>query len=92
MAITMTESMYKELDKFFAEKTVHDVDRDSYLVCNLRDNRFKINISLIFMRVSEISSGIRSELICLSAAGSSFASSSASSRYLFASVKNSLSR
>jgi len=48
--LTMTEVMRKKLDEFFANKTIQDVDRNTYLCCNLEDHRFKITISLIFMR------------------------------------------
>ena len=47
---SMTDIMKKTIDKFFAEKTITDVDRSSYLVCNLDDPRYKIKISLVFMR------------------------------------------
>lgn len=46
----MTEQMRNELDKFFAGKTIQDIDRSSFLVCNLVDKRIKITISLVFMR------------------------------------------
>lgn len=48
--LAMTELMRKKLDEFFAAKTIQDVDRNTYLHCNLEDPRFKITISLIFMR------------------------------------------
>lgn len=46
----MTQQMMNELDKFFSEKTITDVDRNTYLVCNLKDAVNKITISLVFMR------------------------------------------
>ena len=46
----MKADMIAVLDKFFAEKTIQDVDRNTFLVCNLEDKQAKINISLIFMR------------------------------------------
>lgn len=46
----MTQEMIKEVDTFFSEKTVHDVDRCSYLICNIHDKPNKITISLVFMR------------------------------------------
>lgn len=49
-ALTMSEGMQNQLDKFFAEKTIVDVDRNTYLNLNLHDGRYKIVISLIFMR------------------------------------------
>lgn len=48
--LSMTEQMRNELDKFFAGKTIQDIDRSSFLVCNLVDKRIKITISLVFMR------------------------------------------
>lgn len=47
---TISESCLKKLDEFFANKTIHDVNRDSYLVCNLHDVANKVVISLIFLR------------------------------------------
>lgn len=49
-ALTMSEAMHNELDKFFAEKTIIDVDRNTYLNLNLHDRRYKIIVSLVFMR------------------------------------------
>jgi len=46
----ISDAMYNELDKFFAAKTIVDVDRNTFLVCNLVDSRYKITISLVFMR------------------------------------------
>lgn len=50
MAVSIPEKCLKELDEFFAKKTVHDVNRDAYLVCNLQDFTNKVTISLIFLR------------------------------------------
>lgn len=50
MAITIPEKCIKDLDTFFANKTIHDINRDSYLVCNLHDHVNKIIISMIFLR------------------------------------------
>lgn len=47
---TVPESCLKELDKFFANKTIQDVNRDSYLVCNLHDGINKVIVSLVFLR------------------------------------------
>lgn len=49
-AFAMSEIMHNNLDKFFAEKTIVDVDRNTYLNLNLHDGRYKIVISLVFMR------------------------------------------
>ena len=46
----MIQEMYNTLDKFFSEKTVQDVDRNTFLVCNLNDMPKKITISLIFIK------------------------------------------
>lgn len=48
--LTMSDAMHNQLDKFFAEKTIVDVDRNTYLNLNLHDGRYKIVVSLIFMR------------------------------------------
>ena len=42
--------MYEELDKFFSQKTITDVDRSTFLVCNLKDPSLKITISLVFLK------------------------------------------
>ncbi len=49
-SISMTDRMKDTLDKFFTQKLITDVDRNTYLVCNLEDIRFKITISIVFMR------------------------------------------
>lgn len=46
----MNQDMINQLDKFFAEKTTPDVDRNTFLVCNLNDRINKLTISLVFMR------------------------------------------
>ena len=46
----MNQDMINQLDKFFAEKTTPDVDRNTFLVCNLNDRTNKLTISLVFMR------------------------------------------
>lgn len=38
------------LDKFYAEKTITDVNRETFLICNLKDPGKKITISLVFMK------------------------------------------
>lgn len=48
--LAMSQLMHNELDKFFAEKTIVDVDRNTYQILNLHDSRYKIVISLVFMR------------------------------------------
>lgn len=50
MAIVLDESYFKPLDDFFAKNTVTNVNRDSYLVCNLFDKTNNIHVSLVFMR------------------------------------------
>lgn len=50
MAIVLDESYFKPLDDFFAKNTVTNVNRDSYLVCNLFDKPNNIHVSLVFMR------------------------------------------
>lgn len=46
----MNQDMINKLDTFFAEKTMSDVNRDTYIICNLKDSQKKITISLVFMR------------------------------------------
>lgn len=46
----MRKDMYDTLDKFFAEKTIQDVNRDTFLVCNLTDRVNKLTFSLVFVR------------------------------------------
>ena len=48
--IPLPQSANQALDKFFAEKTVADIDRNQFLVCNIEDPRFKITISIVFMK------------------------------------------
>ena len=50
MEIKATEEMYKVLDIFLATNEVQGIDRTSYLVCNLKDERLKITFSLVFLR------------------------------------------
>lgn len=47
---TVPEKCLKDLDEFFAKRTIQDVNRDSYLVCNLHDGVNKVIVSLIFLR------------------------------------------
>lgn len=47
---TIPKSCLDTLDKFFANKTIHDVNRDSYLICNLNDNANKVTVCLVFLR------------------------------------------
>ena len=46
----LDKDMIDTLDKFFAIKTINDVDRNAFLVCNLFDKTNKLNISLVFLR------------------------------------------
>lgn len=46
----MNQEMINQLDKFFAEKTTPDVDRNTFLICNLNDRPKQLTISLVFMR------------------------------------------
>lgn len=46
----MDAEMHKTLDKFFAEKTIQDVDRNTFQICNLRDKLNLITISLVFLK------------------------------------------
>lgn len=50
MAIKLDDNYFKPLDDFFAKNTVTNVNRDSYLVCNLHDKANNITVSLIFLR------------------------------------------
>lgn len=46
----INQTMIDVLDKFFAEKTIQDIDRNTFLICNLYDKKYKITISLVFLR------------------------------------------
>lgn len=46
----INQEMLNSLDTFFAQKTIADVDRNTFQVLNLRDSSLKITISLVFMR------------------------------------------
>lgn len=46
----LTKDMLDTLDKHFANKVIMDIDRTSFLVCNLKDLARKITISLVFLR------------------------------------------
>lgn len=46
----MSQSMINTLDSFFATKVINDVDRSTFLICNLDDKQRKIVISLVFMK------------------------------------------
>lgn len=46
----MTQEMINTIDKFFSSKTIGDIDRNTFLVCNLFDRAKKIVISLVFLR------------------------------------------
>ena len=43
------QEILKELDSLFASRTIQDVNRNEYSICNLRDKDNKITISLVFM-------------------------------------------
>ena len=43
-------NLLNALDKFYAEKTITDVNRETFLICNLKDPIKKITISLVFMK------------------------------------------
>jgi hypothetical protein len=46
----MKKSMEKDLDLFFATKTASDIDRTTFLVCNLHDTENMLTISLVFIK------------------------------------------
>ena len=43
-------NLLNALDKFYAERTITDVNRETFLICNLKDPVKKITISLVFMK------------------------------------------
>ena len=51
--IASPTACYRELDKFLLSKTVADINRETYLICNLKDTVNKISISLVFIRDCE---------------------------------------
>ena len=46
----MTQQMLKSLDSFFADRTIDDIDSDTFLIHNLIDTTNKLTISLVFLR------------------------------------------
>ena len=53
MGVTKPANYYRKLDGFLAGKTVADINRETYLICNLEDLTNKITVSLVFMRECE---------------------------------------
>lgn len=51
--LTRPVNCYNELDRFLATKTVADINRETYLICNLKDKINKISVSLVFIRDCE---------------------------------------
>lgn len=51
--INIPSSWYKELDKFLTSRTVSDINRETYLICNLKDTTNKITVSIVFIRDCE---------------------------------------
>lgn len=47
---TIHPKMLSDLDSFFAQKTITDVDRNTFQILNLKDPSLKITVSLVFMR------------------------------------------
>ena len=70
--ITPSELMYKTLDSFFAEKTASDIDRTTYLVCNLEDKRYKLTFSLVFYRDADNLELDSHETVALTGTGAVF--------------------
>ena len=50
MSLNIDKNIYTKLDGFFATNTISDVDRHTYIVCDLRDEINKIDIALVFLR------------------------------------------
>lgn len=48
--MVLDKAYFKPLDDFFALKTIHDVNRDTYSICNLFDKANNICVSLVFLR------------------------------------------
>ena len=48
--MTLDKVYFKPLDDFFALKTIHDANRDTYSICNLFDKTNNIHVSLVFLR------------------------------------------
>ena len=70
--ITPTDLMYKTLDSFLAERTASDIDRTTYLVCNLEDKRYKIMFSLVFYRDADNLELDSYEIVSLTGTGAVF--------------------
>ena len=48
--LTSNKGMMQGVDKFFAGRVITDVDRNTFLMCNLKDNNYRLDFSLVFMR------------------------------------------
>ena len=50
MSISLPQKVFNDLDVFFSQKTINDVDRNTFQVLNIKDPALKITVSLVFMR------------------------------------------
>lgn len=46
----LPKNMEKDLDDFFAKKTIMDVDRSTFLTCGLKDITYNLDIVFFFMK------------------------------------------
>lgn len=51
--ITRPSNYFRKLDQFLVERTVADINRETYLICNLEDLTNKITISCVFIKDCE---------------------------------------
>lgn len=72
MPITIDKKIWDDLDKFFASKTIQDIDRNTFLHCGLRDNINKISISLVFTKHYDISESDNYNYVAIANEGAVF--------------------
>ena len=51
--IKLSPRYYDPLDKFLSSKTTADINRETYLICNLDDTINKIKVSIVFLKRCE---------------------------------------
>ena len=72
MSVTIDPNIWKSLDKFFAEKTIHDVDRNTFLTHTLDDYINGIKITLVFTKRYSIDESDTYNYVAVSGVGAVF--------------------
>lgn len=70
--MTIDNKIWDTLDKFFATKTIQDIDRNTFLNCVLKDNINKVTITLIFTKNYNISEADSYNFVSISPEGAVF--------------------